>query len=176
MSKNLQYAQTIGNLASMYKDMVAAAEALAQLGSVEQAVGEATKALEKTRAELVQVAGELAVTKGEVEQNRKRGSDELEAARKEAGNHVADAKMSATGVLDKARATAQNLIDGAKADAEVIVAGAKAEKSELETTIYKLRDALAEVSAQVEVAKAEHYELQATIETTRAKLRDVLGA
>jgi len=168
-------AESIRRLAIQYQDMVAAAEALESIGSVEGAAEEAVKARAAAEKERDAVKAELAAAKEKlkdakadalalVEAGKAQAQEAKNAALDEAAVIIADGKLKALEIIKAAEA------QSASATADVT--------EKLSAMNAKLKELSAEVDAAIlkrDDAEAQSLQAQQKLESVQDTIRKLAG-
>lgn len=170
----LESAKAIRNLATLYRDMDAAAKALEEIGSLEQAGEEARRATAAAQATLATTNEQLAIAKAD-----------LDAARHSAERTVAVANVAASEIQRKAAEDAEMLLTQGKLKADDLVHAARergksqldrlqASEAAIKESIEVQRGTYAGLNVQVAAKRAELQELEGKLAATRDELRKLL--
>lgn len=171
---NLQYAKSIRNLAVMFKDMTAAADALEKLGSVEMAVKESEAKLESTRLALQASTAELVASDTLVKQ----AAEHAKALEVNAGCTaealVQRAESDAAGILDAAKYNAGVLLDETAAKIDAMLLEGNEAKLAIECELAALDSKKAAAAQELVTTQSELDNLQARYAEVKAKLQSLL--
>lgn len=163
MSKHTDAADAIRRLARLFQPMVAVADELERLGSVEQAVAEAETAKARIAVEREQAAEDLAAAKQSVKD-----------AREQAKKIKADAEDKAAAVINEARGEADAIKAAAEADAKTVTDNATRALSErtaeLRGVVEELVTARNELTNELEARRGELAEVNALADAAEARL------
>lgn len=175
MTTKLNAAKSIRNLASLYRDMEAAAEALETIGSIDQATAEAKNLTEIARAELNGVRNEVAAAREELAQAKKEATRRKDEALLEARNLRDEAQRAVEGKLVAAETQANLVLAEAKDRAAGIIQEAEDKRTELNNLTAATRQIYNELNGKVQAARQELADTEARLEKVRAELRKLLG-
>lgn len=174
MSK-LNAAKSIRNLATLYKDMTDAAEALEQIGSLEQAADEAAKATASAKGELATTQAELSKAKDKLAAAKATAQEIGEQAAAEALVIQDKAQTDAVAIITQAKQDATGIIGGAKYRAEAIVASGNSQYEVLTGNIAVLKEQYGVLNSDVQAKRRELASLEDKLNTARDGLRKLLG-
>jgi hypothetical protein len=159
-------AEDIRRLANTYKSMVEAADAIEQIGSIEQAVSEAKAARKAAEDERDSVLVDL-----------RKAKDGVKKAKDDAEKIVADARSFAEDVAVAARVSAEQVKQSAAEQGQALINSAKAERETIllsitgQAAIHQAKlDVLKEQAAKAEASTAL---LMTAAEAAQAKLDKV---
>jgi chromosome segregation ATPase len=175
MADKMQYARSIKNLAAMYKDMVAAADALEQLGSVEQAIEDGKRI----------IAGLIDETK-KMKVEKEAAKVDLDAFMVDAAQTKADTEVVARDVraeiISGAQVDAAEIVKKAQDDAAKLMADASTEKARLSSEIGGLQKATADLRTEIvslnnqrDDALAQAADAQKKLDGLKDKFKSLLG-
>jgi predicted nucleic acid-binding Zn-ribbon protein len=174
MSK-LNAAKSIRNLASLYRDMEAAAEALEQIGSLDQAAEEAKKAVTLAQAELANLNGK----KDDARRKVTEAEEKAEAIKTQAEQQVAEtlraAQERADATVANGRAIAEAAIAEAKGKAASAIAAAEDRIAVLRDTGDLVREEVAKLRLERNKAQDELIAIEDKLAAARDELRKLLG-
>ena len=164
MSK-MDQARSIRNLANLYRDMVGAADALEQLGSLEQAQKEAQAQVDAGRAE-------LGTLRSELEHSR----DDLKAAKAQVKKLTEDGKAAAAvaagAITREAEVRAAEIVKAAQDKAAQITAEATIEKSRLSSEVAGLQSAAESLKTELQVLREAVDKIEAEKLAAEKRLAD----
>lgn len=171
MASKSTVAESIKRLAILYKDMVEAADAIEQIGSIEQAVSEAKAARMAAEAERDSVIADL-----------KKAKDGVKKAKDDADRTIADGKEVATEIIAAANAAAQSITDSATEQGQALIDSAKEQREETlkdldgeaavwRDRILQLQDETAHAVSVRDAAEAAAKDAQAKLDKVQASIR-----
>lgn len=175
MSGKIQCAKSIRNLASMFKDMVTAAEVLEQLGSVEQSCEEASTKLQAIRADVDAALAEKVVVRDEITLLRETMSKEYADAQALVSEMVAETARKTEIELVRAKQVATDKIVAAESRAEEIIGSANEARNKLITEINELVLAQKTAKVDAEAAGAELESLRSQIAQVKDQLKALIA-
>lgn len=152
------------------------ADALEQVGALDQAVEEAKRAANAAREEAVAAKAELAQLKEDAAAAKKKAKADLANAETYAANVVAEAQEAAAKVIVKAKEEAAVVRATADADAGIAKAQIQAEISDLQTNMIATSNAYKEKSAAIVDKQKELERLDGLIEKAKAQIATLLNA
>lgn len=162
----LEYAKSIRNLANLYRDMEAAAEALESLGSTELRAAEAELRTEKARAELAQMI-----------ERQDQARVELKALQDGARGIMQKAEESAKGTLERATLEASARLASAEGKAADIVMQAKDVSKimldEADAEFAAKRAVIDDLAKQCTELGAQRDEAQKQLDSVKRRLSDL---
>lgn len=162
-------AQLLRTEAAKHTAIVQAADALAQIGSIDNAVREVTAAHTAIVAKKDAAQAQLDGILSDIERSGKTAAAHVERAVNVAAEHIDGAKEQATGILVQARAEAEKLWAEFHVDAE------KA-KDFIRAEIDKLTQDQAAADANAKFAAERLAGLQAQVDAAQAKLNAIRAA
>jgi F0F1-type ATP synthase membrane subunit b/b' len=149
-----QVAESLRRMAVMFSDMTAAADALEQIGSIEQTVAEATNArvaaeLERdvAQSEVTKLNDHIAELKGQIEQL-------IADANAQAAQIIEDANVRASFIEDDAQDRAKALVDSGNAQASEALSNISTQVGDLQERLTGLNEAITEASRRQAEADA----------------------
>lgn len=169
MSK-LAHADAIRKLANQYASMVAAADALEQLGSIEQARDEALKAADKAKADVAKAKANLEKVQEQIRVTENQAAGAIEQAREEAKKLVEDARTTAKKGADTIVARAESKSRKIEDEAAARYEAAVEKENEVRNVLAEMQAERAALSDEVDALKAEHARILALIVEVRSKL------
>lgn len=169
MSK-INHADAIRKLAIQYQAMVAAADALESIGSIEQATKEATNALTKARKDAEVAKGNLATVEAQIRAIEDQAASVIAQARDESKAIIeaakADAKKQADATIKRAESRAAKIED----EAALRYKAALEQEAVARNTLADMQAERALLAQEVESLKVEHARISALIVDLRSKL------
>lgn len=175
MTRAHDAADAIRRMAKQYENMVAAAEILEQIGSLENATTEAVAArvaAEKSRDAAInaQVAAQQSVAAA-VEESEKIISE----AKKSAATSAQKAKARADEIVSLATEKGEGLIAAAEARAAQINADAIAKQDAAKSATASAASREKDINARIKAAEDELADLQGKIDALKAQAAKLLG-
>lgn len=174
MSK-LNAAKSIRNLASLYRDMEAAAEALEEIGTLEQAAEEAKKAVSLAQAELANLNGKKDDAKRKIAEAEDKAQALKALADQDAAETVRVAGEKSTATITNAEALAEAILAEAKSKATAAVAAAEQRITVLRDTGDLVRGELEGLRRDRTKAQDELTAIENKLAAARDELRKLLG-
>jgi len=174
MSK-LNAAKSIRNLASLYRDMEAAAEALEEIGSLEQATEESKKAVAAAQAELATLNGKKDDAKRNVAEAEEKAAAIKTQADQDAAETLRAAQERADATIANGRAIAQAAITEARGKAAAAVAAAEQRVTVLQDAGDLVRGELEGLRQARNKAQDELTAIENKLAAARDELRKLLG-
>jgi len=159
MSDKLKAVEDIKKLAKSLKGIVALADDLESLGSMEQAIRETVQRLDAWKAEEAK-ALEL----------KSKAECDLESAYNEARAVSANAKEAADRMYSNTKSEVQGLLDAAKEEARIMISEALAAKDQVEKEAAKVKGDLNAVVEEIAKKQAALQDLNSQIEMIRKKV------
>lgn len=171
MATKFEAAKSIRILANLYRDMADAADALEQIGSVEQAVAESNGRLASVRGEIEQAEAKLVELKDAEAKQQAFMADAAQSHRELLEGNRAE-------IIKKAEEDAAEILKNAQDKAAEMVAQGSMEKARLSSEIGGIQRAIeagkAELASIVEAKgakEAELAEVQGKLDALKSKLR-----
>lgn len=170
MADKFTTANSIRNLAVMFEGMVAAADTLDKLGSIEQATKEAQSATASAQLERDQALNQLAKAKDQLAASKQAAAMLDQAAAESSANIVAQANQAADNIKADAYAKATAMIDDAAIKANDQASSFNGQLAVLQGKVDALMTEVAEISARkldmqsaAEVAEARLIKVQSQL-------------
>lgn len=175
MSKKITAAETIEALANQYRAMVEAAEMLKQIGSLENAAAEATRAAEAARAERDAAVAEASEAKAASKKAKDQVVSILAKADADATETRNKAVSEREGILAEAENHADELVRKARVEAGQELSGVTAKKASMTKDIETLQGKMDELVAGIASKTAEVADLEKRLEKAQAQVAKLLG-
>lgn len=174
MSALLNAAEAIKREARRAQELIAAAEHLERIGSLEQAEQQATRAHKEAVERLAEARAALESVNHEIAEANERAAMIIANANAEATELVRGAKAEADEIIGKASAdTGRAIVDAAR-DADRIASGAKAEAAAAAASRDKAREELSAVQKQIAQATADLETLRGKIAAAKQQARALI--
>ena len=154
MSQTSQAVDAVKTLAAQYRGVIAMADVLEQIGSIEQATNEATVRLRTARAEVDAAEQELVAKQLAIANV----SDTVAKANADAQQITQQASADAKAIRDNAALVAAQIVAEANAAVQVLAESERAYRMSISTLAAQEADAkssLADVNAQLAAVKAQ---------------------
>lgn len=175
MTSKIQCAKSIRNLASMFKDMVVAAESLEAIGSLELACSEAEAKLKGLRDEIALTNSEKMHLDETVLATRAMIAEEQRLASEERTNMLSEADESCQRIVAQATKRAEEIVEKAVADGEALVSAANVGKGKVEQEVEDLKTIKDALELETERVRASLTEVQAELDRVKQNLKGLLG-
>lgn len=175
MTTKIQCAKSIRNLASMFKDMVVAADSLEAIGSLELACSEAESKLKGLRDEIALANGEKTHLNETVLATRAMIAEEQRLASEERTNMLSEADESCQRIVAQATKRAEEIVEKAVADGEALVSAANVGKAKVEQEVSDLKFVKGELERETDLVRNSLYEVQAELDRVKQNLKGLLG-
>lgn len=168
-------AESIRRMAVTFQGIIQVADALAEIGSVQQAVDEANKAVEVARKDKAAAESEVAAAKASLAMVQEKAADMLDVAQKQGQAILASAAKVAIEAKDEAEAAAAGTVLAAKAEAGRLMAG----RDEYLVAFHEQKDKLMKEIAAMDVEfagkSAAVSGLEARLAKAQASIAKLLG-
>lgn len=174
MSK-LNHAKSIRNLASLYRDMESAAEALEQIGSAEQTLEEVRKAVIAERSTLEKLKTQKSAEQEAVNAAHAEALEIIGAANASANEIGKKAASDATNVVALARGKADAMLVDALRKVDEACAGIEERRAKVAQDIDALNIESAGLDKTISVKKAEAEALEQRIAKAQAQIAKLLS-
>ncbi len=166
---------TILRFAKDYKDMVAAAEFLKEIGTTEQIADECQAAAEKAKAEQARAEAEAKAAKADAQKAKDKAAEIVAKANDQALEVLREAEQKGQSIVDGASSRAAEIQSRAEQDAAIARSGIAGQVAQLTSTKVSLEQDVATLNHVVETKRIETEELEKRLAKAQAQIAKLLG-
>lgn len=170
----LDSAKAIRNLANLYRDMDAAARALEEIGSLDQAATEARQAVTAAQTELANLRNQQDALSVKMHELRTSTEEQIADSLAELEKMADEAQQKALQTLANADNQALEIREAARAEADRLIASAKGRVTVLEQNIAGLKEQNAILQRQAVAARDDLKSIETKVAQARDELRKLL--
>lgn len=175
MSKKITAAETIEALANQYRAMVEAADMLKQIGSLENAVVEAKKAIEAAAVERDAAQAEVAQAKADAKKAKEKTAEFYASINATADEIRAKAAADVEQMIAAAEVRADGIVAQAQQEAAAAMSGLADKKARLAKDVETLVAQVDQKSAELVARSVEVADLEKRLEKAQAQIAKLLG-
>ena len=166
---------TILRFAKDYKDMVAAAEYLKEIGTFEQIAEECKAAAEKAKAEQAKAEAEAKAAKADAQKAKDKAAEIVAKANDQALEVLREAEQKGQSIVDGAASRAAEIQSRAEQDAAIARSGIAGQVAQLTSTKVSLEQDVATLNHVVETKRIEVDDLEKRLAKAQAQIAKYLG-
>jgi chromosome segregation ATPase len=175
MADLLAAADVLDREITRHQGLIEAMKYLRGLGSLEQALADATRRTSDAQATALAAQADLGALLATIEQKKKDAESIISDARDEAQRIKTEAERAAQDAVNKAAQAAEEHLAAAHEEAGRLATLAQERVNATDAQLQSLAARKAELESAITVAQSTHNDLQAKITSARAQIQQLLG-